>query len=66
MVETNSNTKIQMIQTTLNEMQHITDVWNIRTFGFGICFVFRVSDLEFYGQARGDRAKDGFGLACPV
>ena len=55
-----------MIQTTLNEMQHITDVWNIRTFGFGICFVFRVSDLEFYGQARGDRAKDGFGLACPV
>ena len=65
-VETNSNTKIQMIQTTHDGMiQNIADVLNIGKFGFRICFIFRASDLEFFGQANTQKAKDEFTLACP-
>jgi hypothetical protein len=42
-----------MIQTTPDGMiPNIADVLNIGKFGFRICFVFRSSYLEFFGQAK--------------
>jgi hypothetical protein len=60
-----------MIQTTHDGMiQNIADVFNIGKFGFRICFgqfyiIRRASNLEFFGQANVQKAKDEFTLACP-
>jgi len=37
----------------------------IGTFEFRYCFVFRASDLEFFGQAQAQKTKDELALACP-
>ena len=40
-------------------------VSNIGTFEFWYCFVFRASDLGFFGQAKMYKTRDELALVCP-
>ena len=56
-----------MTQTTNDgKIENIVHVLKILKFGFRICFGFRASDFEFYGQVKAQKTEDKLALACPV